>query len=171
MSVVAVRVNKDKIEMASDSIVVKGWSKIPNAQNKFAKMQKINDTIVGGVGGAEESSLLFHFMRTHILDNVDESSIIDYFIEFRRWKNDLCGNNSVDNSYIIASKGKAYYVERMFVAPIDNYYAIGAGEDYANGALYMGASVIDAVKASCELCAMVCEPIIYESIDILKGEN
>lgn len=165
MSVVAVRVNKDKIEMACDSILVGGWSKVPNASEKFVKMQKINDTIVGGVGNAEESSLLFHFMKTHILDEVNEMSIIDYFIEFKKWKNDLCGSNSMNNTYIIASKGKAYFVEKLLVLPINDYFAIGAGEDYANGALYMGASVTEAVKASCELCAMVCEPIVYEYIN------
>lgn len=52
----------------------------------------------------------------------------------------------------------------MLVFPIDDYYAIGAGQDYANGALYMGATPKEAVKAACELCAMVCEPIICESI-------
>ena len=165
MSVVAVRVNKNKIEMACDSILVKGWSKVPDASEKFVKMQKINDTIIGGVGEAEESSLLFHFMKTHILDEVNEITIIDYFIEFRRWKNDLCGDNNMNNCYILASKGKAYFIQKMLVIPIDNYYAIGAGDDYANGALYMGASVIEAVKASCELCAMVCEPIKYEYIN------
>ena len=33
MSVVVCKVSKDKIEMASDSIAVKGWTKINNAQN------------------------------------------------------------------------------------------------------------------------------------------
>lgn len=164
MSVVAVRVNKDKIEMACDSILVGGWSKVPNANEKFVKMQKINDTIIGGVGNAEESSLLFHFMKTHILDEVNEMAIIDYFIEFKKWKSELCGDNSVNNAYILASKGKVYFIQKSLVIPINDYYAIGAGEDYANGALYMGASVIEAVKASCVLCAMVCEPIIYECI-------
>ena len=35
MSVVVCKVSKDKIEMASDSIAVKGWTKINNAQNKI----------------------------------------------------------------------------------------------------------------------------------------
>lgn len=52
----------------------------------------------------------------------------------------------------------------MLVFPIDDFYTIGAGEDYASGALYMGASPKEAVKAACELCAMVCEPIVCESI-------
>lgn len=38
MSVVACKIYKDKIEMASDSIAVKGWTKINNAQNKIVKI-------------------------------------------------------------------------------------------------------------------------------------
>lgn len=164
MSVVAVKVYKDRIEMASDSIMVKYWSKIPKAENKFVKMQKINDMIIGGVGDAEETSLLYHYMKTHTIDNVDEKGVLDFILEFRRWKNDFTNNNSFTNTYILAFKGKAFYIENMLVVPIDDYYSIGAGEDFANGAMYMGASPREAVKASCELCAMVAEPIIQECI-------
>ena len=54
MSVVVCKVSKDKIEMASDSIVVQGWTKLNNAQNKVVKMMKYNDMIIGGCGNAEE---------------------------------------------------------------------------------------------------------------------
>lgn len=164
MSVVVCKVNKDNIEMASDSIAVKGWSKINNAQNKIVKLTKYNDMILGACGSAEESSLFFHYMKTHTIENMDEKSVLDFVIEFRRWKTDLTGDNSFVNPYIIAYKGKAFAIDGMLVFPIDDYYAIGAGEDYASGALYMGATSREAVKAACELCAMVCEPIIVESI-------
>jgi len=164
MSVVVCKINKNTIEMASDSIVVQGWTKLNNAQNKVVKMMKHNDMIIGGCGVAEESSLLFHYMKTHTIEEMDEKNVLDYILEFRRWKNDLTGDNSFKNPYIIAYKGKAFAIEGMLVFPIEDYYAIGAGEDYASGALHMGASAREAVKAACELCAMVCEPIVCESI-------
>lgn len=164
MSVVVCKVSKDKIEIASDSIVVCGWTKLNNPQNKVVKMMKYNDMIIGGCGTAEEESLLFHYMKTHTIEDMDEKSVLDFIIEFRRWKNDLTGDNSLVNPYVIAYKGKAFAMEGMLVFPIDDYYAIGAGQDYALGALYMGASAAEAVKAACELCAMVCEPIVCESI-------
>lgn len=162
MSVVVVKNYKDKIVVASDSIAVIGWSKVPSAENKFAKMQKINDMIIGGVGCAEETSLFFHYMKTHTIESVDEKSVLDFILEFRRWKQDLTGNNSFNNDYILAFKGKCFYINGALVIPIDDYYAIGAGADYANGAMYMGATPVEAVKASCVLCAMVAEPIIQE---------
>lgn len=164
MSVVVCKVSKDKIEMASDSIAVKGWTKINNAQNKIVKMMKYNDMIIGGCGDSDEISLLFHYMKTHTIENMDEKGVLDFIIEFRRWKNDFTGNNALNNPYIIAYKGKAFAIEGMLVFPIDDFYAIGAGEDYASGALFMGATPKEAVKAACELCAMVCEPIVCESI-------
>lgn len=164
MSTVVCKVTKDKIEMASDSIVVQGWSKLNNAQNKIVKMVKYNDMIIGGCGSAEEISLFMHYIKTHTIEEMDEKNVLDFVIEFRRWKNDLTGDNSFINPYIIAYKGKAFAIEGMLVFPIDDYYAIGAGQDYANGALYMGATSVEAVKAACELCAMVCEPVICETL-------
>ena len=164
MSVVVCKVGKDKIEMASDSIAVKGWTKLNNAQNKVAKMVKYNDMILGGCGNTDEISLFFHYMKTHTIEKVDEKSVLDFVIEFRRWKNDLTGDNSFVNPYIIAYKGRVFAIEGMLVFPIDDYYAIGAGQDYASGALYIGATPKEAVKAACELCAMVCEPVVCESI-------
>ena len=166
MSVVACKIYKDKIEMASDSIAVKGWAtKINKAENKIVKMMKYNNMIIGGCGDCDEISLLFHYMKTHTIEKMDEKSVLDFIIEFRRWKNDLTCDNTLKNPYIIAYKGKAFAIEGMLVFPIDDFYTIGAGEDYASGALYMGASPKEAVKAACELCAMVCEPIICESIN------
>jgi ATP-dependent protease HslVU (ClpYQ) peptidase subunit len=164
MSVVVCKVNKDKIEMASDSILVRGWSKLNNAPNKMVKMMKYNEMIIGGCGNADEISLFFHYMKTHTIEDMDEKNVLDFAIEFKRWKAELTGDGSFVNPYIIAYKGKAFAIEGMLVFPIDDYYAIGAGQDYANGALYMGAGAKEAVKAACELCAMVCEPIMYESI-------
>lgn len=57
MSVVVCKICKDKIEMAADSIAVKGWTKVNNAQNKIVKMMKYNDMIIGGCGNSGEISL------------------------------------------------------------------------------------------------------------------
>lgn len=165
MSVVVCKVYKDRIEMASDSIAVRGWTKLNNAHNKIVKMMKYNDMIIGGCGLSEEISLFFHYMKTHTIENMDEKGVLDYILEFRRWKHDLTGDNNLENPYIIAYKGKVFGIDNMLVFPIEDYYAIGAGEEFASGALYVGASPKEAVKAACELCAMVSEPIICESIN------
>lgn len=165
MSVVVCKVNENNIEVAADSICVSGWSKLPSGVGKNIKIIREGDLIIAGCGVAEEISLFFHYIQTHsIASTATSKDVLDFILEFRHWKSDYTRSTNFDNTYIIAYKGKAFFIEGMLVMPITDYCAIGAGRDYANGALYMGATAEEAVKAACELCAMVAEPIIVERI-------
>lgn len=158
MSVIAGKVYSDKIIMAADSIIVRGWSKRTN----FSKIATINDMIIGGSGTAEEQSLFFRFAQTHKPESSTEKDVLTFIVEFANWKKDY-GSGSVDNSYLIAINGHLFLIEHMFVREIFDYEAIGAGEDYAIAALYLGHTPVEAVKVACELCCYVSEPIItYE---------
>lgn len=161
MSVVAVRVNKDKIEFAADSISVRGDTKRDNS----VKLFEINQMIIGEVGYARETSLLSIFAKTHSpLDNT-EKAIVDFFFEFGKWKQGLNLGFNSDNIYIFGYKGKAFYVNDLHVREINDYDAIGAGMDYALAALYHKHSAKEAVKAACELSCYVSEPIITLSME------
>ena len=161
MSVVAAKVYDNRIVMAADSILVKGWSKSTNGN--FAKINQINGMIVGGTGNAKELSLLWHFMRTHKPAGNTEKEILGYIVEFSKWKQDLIGEGGISNTYLLAYDGHLFEVEDMFVYEIKNYDAVGAGEDFANAALHLGHSPKEAVKVACELSCYVAEPIItYE---------
>jgi ATP-dependent protease HslVU (ClpYQ) peptidase subunit len=61
-----------------------------------------------------------------------------------------------DAIFIVVHKGKAFFLGGYFVREINDYYAIGAGMDYALAALYLGASVEKAIKTACEL-SIFCE--------------
>lgn len=158
MSVVAVKVFDDRIEIAADSILCNGWSK--KTDNNFNKIEKVNDMIIGSVGGAQESSLLFNYAQTHKPASATSKDVLNFIVEFARWKNELVGNSCVNNSYIIVYDKKVFEIERMLVFEIHNYTAIGAGMDFSNAALYLGHSPKEAVKVSCELSCVVAEPII-----------
>lgn len=161
MSVVAVRVNKDKIEFAADSIVISGATKRDNN----VKLFEINQMIIGGVGYAQETSLLSVFAKTHSpLDNT-EKAILDFFFEFGKWKKDLNLGFDSENIYIFGYKGKAFYVQNLYVREVTDYEAIGAGRDYALSALYLKHSAKEAVKVACELSCYVSEPIITLSME------
>ncbi|MBR6649296.1 MAG: hypothetical protein IKL29_07960 [Bacteroidaceae bacterium] len=157
MSVVAAKVTKDKIQMAADSILVKGWSK-RNAN--FAKIAEINGMILGGVGIAQETSLMWHYMQTHKPASASEKDVLAFIVEFSQWKAGTTGNSQVDNCYLLAYQGHLFEIEHMFVFEIKDYVAIGAGDDFANAALYLGHTPREAVKVACELSCYVSEPII-----------
>lgn len=158
MSVVAVKVYKDTIQIAADSIMVYGDSKKTN--RTFSKLVKVNNMIIGAVGSAEEASLMAHYADTHKPLTSSEKDILTFMIEFSKWKADVCAGSDIDNNYIIIYEGKAFYIAGMLVFEIDNYEAIGAGMDFANAAMYLGHTPKEAVKVACELSCWVAEPIV-----------
>jgi len=158
MSVIAGKVYNDKIVIAADSIIVKGWSK---RNSGFAKLMNINDMIIGGTGTAEEISLFFRFAQTHKPESGTEKDILTFITEFTSWKHDNYNDNSfLKNTYLIAYEGHLFEIENMFINEVQDFVAVGAGEDFANAALYLGHSPEEAVKVACELCCFVSEPII-----------
>lgn len=165
MSVVAVKVGKDKIEFAADSIAVRGAT-----STKIVKLAEVNKMIIGGTGTAEETNLLFTFAKTHSpLDNT-EKSVLEFFFEFCKWKNGLNLNFSMNNTYLFGFNGKAFYVENLLVEEVKDYEAIGAGMDYALSALYLKHSAKEAVKVACELSCYVAEPIVTLSMEVANEQ-
>ena len=158
MSVVAARVYKDKIIIAADSIIVRGWSK--RTDHDIVKINEINGMIVGGTGYAQELSLMWQYMATHKPASATEKDVLSFIVEFSQWKRNLIGNGSVDNTYLMAYDGHLFQIEEMLVYEVGEHSAVGAGQDFANAALYLGNSPRDAVKVACELSCFVAEPII-----------
>ncbi len=81
MSVIAVTARGGKIEIAADSIIVRGWTQSTDT-NKYSKLVKVNDLILGSVGLAEEGSLLQAFCATRKPEGATESAIVNFLSEF-----------------------------------------------------------------------------------------
>ncbi len=161
MSVVAAKVYNDKIIMAADSITVRGLSK---RNTGFTKIAEINNMIIGATGYCEETSLLYHYMQTHRPAAPTEKDVLNFMVEFMQYKQNLIRSGDVENTYLLVYQGHLFEIEHMFVHEISDYAAIGAGMDFAQAALYLGHDPKAAVKAACELCCFVCEPIVEYSM-------
>ena len=164
MSVVCAKVFKDKIVIAADSIVVSGWTK--DTKQDFIKLKKINDMIIGGSGYCEEQSIMWHYMKTHRPNDNSEKSVLDFMVEFAKWKDEYSGNKTVQNNYILAFDGKLFFIEGLFVKEVNDFCAIGAGRDFALAALHLGHPPKEATKVACELSCFVAEPIIEEEMKL-----
>lgn len=160
MSVIAGKVYADKIVIAADSIVIRGWSKKTN----FSKLLQVNDMIIGGVGDATEFSLFIRFAQTHKPETANEKDILAFIVEFSKWKNDY-KSGTLENAYLLIFNKHLFSIEGIYVQEINEYEAFGAGEDYANAAMYLGHTPKEAVKAACELCCFVAEPIVEYEIE------
>ena len=157
MSVIAAKVLDNGIKITADSIIVKGYTK---SNKDFNKLIKVNDMVIGGVGSAQEVSFMWHYAQTHKPAAATEKDILTFIIEFTQWKSNMGAGHFIENSYLIIFKNHLYEIENMFVHEISDYVAIGAGEDFATAALYLGHSPEEAVKTACELSCFVTEPII-----------
>jgi len=162
MSVVCAKKYKDKIVMCADSIVVSGFSKTTNGD--FTKMQYINNMLLGGSGRADEISVMWHYMKTHKPADNSDKSVLEFIVEFSKWKNDMGMGSRIDNVYLLAYQEKLFEIEDMFVCEIKDFCAIGAGRDFSNAAMYLGHTPREAVKVACALSCVVAEPILEETM-------
>ena len=159
MSVIAVKVTEDHIDIAADSILVKEGLK----RTDFVKLRKINNMIIGGCGCAEELVLMFNFAKDNTPDNPTEKSIIEFMSKFSQYKEAMTGSPSLED-YVIITDSHAFEVNGFFVKEISNYTAIGEGERFALAALHLGHTVQEAVQAAIDLCCYTSEPIVYHHI-------
>ncbi len=156
MSVVACRITETGFDIASDSITTRGSTQSRGNNSSHSKLWEHNGLIVGGVGLAEETSLLRLFVQTHMPQSPNELAMLEFLSEFSDWKNKKVGKSGIRNSYLIGYGGKVFYVNDWFVNEVTTYEAIGAGMDYALAALYLGHTAEKAVETAIEL-SIYCE--------------
>ena len=163
MSVVAVRINKDTIEVSADSILVQGWTKL----EKSTKLIHINDMHIGFSGTSEEGGLFKLYCATRKPEQASEGSIVNFFSEFSDWKNNKTGVSSLNNQYILIFNKKVFDIYHFDVREIVNYTAIGAGMEFALAALHLGHTSEDAVKVACDLSVYCSTPVHTYTIEKL----
>ena len=131
-------------------------------------MYEVNGMLIGSAGDAQELTHMFLFAENHSPLDMTERGLIKFMNEFRQWRIVEFGvpvEKQVGNEYLIASKGKCFMCYGCsYVGEVKDFYAIGAGEDYAKAALYLGHSPAEAVKVACALSCYVDEPIITKSL-------
>jgi ATP-dependent protease HslVU (ClpYQ) peptidase subunit len=156
MSVVAVKVTKNKITIGADSILVYGNTQ---EKDKFAKLNEVNGMIIGDVGDAQEGALFLIFCKTRKPREASVEALVEFMSDFQDWLGKKIDNTTLENQYIIVLEKKAFMLEGFFIKEITDYTAIGAGMDYALAALYLGNSVKESIKAACHLSIYCEEPI------------
>ena len=156
MSVVAVKVEKDKITIGADSILVSGWTQ---EKDKLAKLNKVNDMVIGDVGDAQEGALFLMYCKTRKPREASVEALVEFMSEFQDWMAKKVDITKLENQYVIILVGNAFMMEGFFIKEVTDYTAIGAGMDYSLAALYLGNSVKESIKAACHLSIYCEEPI------------
>jgi hypothetical protein len=160
MSVVACKILENGYEMASDSICVCGWTQSRGENQNFSKLFEVNNIVIGGVGKAQDNSLMQLFLQTHGISNPDEKSILEFIAEFSLWKKEKTDDAFIENEYLIGYQGKVFQIHKWMISEVKTYTAIGAGMDFALASLYLGHSTKKAVETAIELSIYCENPII-----------
>jgi len=116
--------------------------------------------IIGSAGLCQDFSLLYHFCQTHRPEAPTEKCVLEFYAEFEKFRREYTRDTDFTSDYLLAFRGHAFSISFMLVEEITDYYAIGAGRDFATAALYLGEKPEEAVKVACKLHCFVSEPVI-----------
>jgi len=161
MSVVAVKIYKDKIVIGADSFV--GFNYDTQLKDKNVKIFSHKEITIGTVGYTTDCSLMRVFSRDKKPSRSDEEAMTEYIVEFIDWCKKKDVNYKMESNFMIVFKSKAFLVAGLYVKQIKKYEAMGAGMNMAQTALALGKSVREALEIACELSIYCEKPLnIYE---------
>jgi hypothetical protein len=160
MSVIAGMVNDEHIVLASDSILVRGWTQ---EKPKVGKLWQENGVCVASCGLARDEAMLRIFCKRNHPPEATEYGIVEFFGDFVEWAKKRDSGFSLDSSMLVAFGGKLFRMENFFVCEVETFAADGAGMDFALAALHLGKSPREAVEVACEL-SVYCELPVHEIV-------
>ncbi len=162
MSVVAARRYGEELFFAADSIRIAGGYRQEHARvagHEQGKLFEINGMVIGSVGRIMELSFMQIFARNHKPAATTAESVLDFMLEFYRWAKSKDESFGRHNEYLIGIEREIFRVsESYLVEKINEFAAIGAGEDFALTAMYLDKTPEEAVDISNELCIYCSSP-------------
>jgi ATP-dependent protease HslVU (ClpYQ) peptidase subunit len=162
MSVIAVKIESDKILIGSDSQTTRGdyMKYIVEPGGKSCKLQQFEDLIVGAVGMAKTIQLMGLFLETNKLKNSSEIEVVRFFKSFEDWLKKEVGDGDISHSsFLIVKDNRVLEFSDYYVREIQDYWAIGSGSVWALPVLSLGYSLPEALEAACKLDLYCSGPI------------
>lgn len=156
MSVVVVMKTDDEHILVADSAM-----STPSFVNIKAgvKIHRIGEDVILGFCGNPEVLTMF---KAHVQENpigavetFDESRAYAYMSDFYDYIGtkgfSVMGESAENFEVAIITPWRILVIERYFVQEVENYFAIGSGDEVAKSALHLGKSAEEAATVACEL--------------------
>jgi len=168
MSVVAVKVYDDRIEMAADSQTNVGSYR--SASARTGKIIEGIDCIIGIAGSRSCSLLAKQYFEGHPILPLTTSNkagkLTLKFDEFRQWAKNEFNYDIYDKChYLIVTDCHAFIIYETAAEEITDYVAIGCAHYLAEVGLMLGHNVKDSVAATCEMSNDCGFPVITKTIN------
>ncbi|MDP7009467.1 MAG: hypothetical protein QGI78_07845 [Phycisphaerales bacterium] len=151
MSIIVAIKKQNQVVMAGDTLTSFGDSEhMPQENARTSKIGRIGDSLIGGAGWAVYDDILNDFLASRPTPDLSSArKIFSFFLDFWRalhdhytFVNDQAVNTStpfgdLDSTFLIANSGGIFTVASdLGVTPLNQFYAIGSGGEYAIGVLY-----------------------------------
>lgn len=155
MTVAAVKVSEDKIEIGCDSIMLSGDIK----NNHSSKIREASGLMFVGAGHYQEVVMLDLFIAEKgTPKEATEANFLNFIFSYNNQKKDKgFVDDDKDPSFaewIFVYENRVFFSSYYTVTEIKSgFHAIGAGREIAIGALAVGASVQEAIEVACEYCS------------------
>ncbi|NEO85508.1 MAG: hypothetical protein F6J87_14860 [Spirulina sp. SIO3F2] len=160
---------KTIVQVVCDSIALKG-NTAHMAQGYNSRMPPkffYNDDIaVAGSGDLADGQFFERYLDQNRIDlsGLDKKQrrwkVQDAWAGFNNWYSEQVKNFQVDTTFLMAIAGEAYLLGGGgLVAEIESIQAIGAGDEFAIGAMEAGASALEAALIAIKCCAYCEEPL------------
>lgn len=164
MTVIAAKIEKDKIVMSCDSLVTRGWhSKSTGYDDKIIVGP---DFLIGIAGLARTSALMQVFSKNHPLASGSLERMVEWCYEFTEYCNKHVKKwDQNANNCILAHEKRLVILENWTPLEVTDYCAIGSGYQHAEAAMYLGCSTREAVDVAINMAYGCGGNIITRSID------
>ena len=122
--------------------------------------------IMGTAGSCSIGSLLREYLENHQPKTNTEHGWVALMADFTKHTSNLDSSlKPSENEFLVIWKNKAFFIHNFYVLEIKDYYAIGAGRDFAFASLYLNNDVKKAVEVACELSTFCEKPVKYMRSD------
>ncbi|MGH3770063.1 MAG: hypothetical protein ACRDRW_01450 [Pseudonocardiaceae bacterium] len=164
MTVIAGKVEKDKIVMGSDGQRTWGWHAKEVLQD--GKLIVLPDIIVGGAGYGSHSNHMTVYLASHKPQSSEKRDILQFFVEFNQWCAKMIKDFESHNCWLIAYDGRLISVTYDLSVSYHDFWAVGSGWEYARTALHLGKTVEEAIAVACELTVFCAPPISIHELPL-----
>jgi ATP-dependent protease HslVU (ClpYQ) peptidase subunit len=163
VTVIAGKVESDRIVIGSDSQVTLGW----NGKDLIddGKLMVLPDLIVGGAGASSHNNYMAIYLENHKPRSSEKRDVMEFFVEFHQWIDKMLKDFKPRNSWLIAYDGRLISVQSADLN-VNHHesWAIGSGWEYARTALHLGHPVEAALQTACDLTVYCAPPIVVREL-------
>jgi ATP-dependent protease HslVU (ClpYQ) peptidase subunit len=164
VTVIAGKVESDRIVIGSDSQVTHGWHSKDLVDD--GKLMVLPDLIIGGAGASSHNNYMSIYLENHKPRSSQRRDVLEFFVEFHQWIDKMIKDFKPRNSWLLAYDGKLISATADLNVEHHEWWAVGSGFEYTRSALHLGHTVEEAIQTACDLTVFCGPPVVVRELPL-----